>query len=82
MRHGIFSGNNSLNVTVRLAGCHIDVIFKLHTTPTVSEAASHTKSQPMLQVFQYLVAMFQALQTIQGSKDALTLLVTGFNGRK
>ena len=29
MGHGIFSGHNSLNVTMRLAGCHIDVILKL-----------------------------------------------------
>ena len=63
MGHGIFSGNNSLNVTVRLAGCHIDVIFKLHTTPTMSEAVSHTNIQSMTQVIYYLVAMIQALQT-------------------
>lgn len=29
MGHGIFSGHNRLNVTMRLAGCHIDVVLKL-----------------------------------------------------
>ena len=32
MGHGIFSGHNSFNVTMRLAGCHIDVILKLQRT--------------------------------------------------
>ena len=37
MGHSIFSGHNSLDVTMRFAGGHIDVIFKLqHEDTTVS----------------------------------------------
>lgn len=41
MWHGIFSGDDSFNVSMWLAGGNVDVIFKLQDKHTYSGAVSH-----------------------------------------
>ena len=62
MGHGIFSSYNSLNVTMRLAGCYIDVVLKLQQQAHNTQW-SQSKSQRMLPIGHIYLSMLQALQT-------------------
>ena len=56
MRHGIFSGDNSLDVTMRLTGGQIDVILKLQNEANISVHSqthiAYVPSKLMLQAMQ------------------------------
>ena len=50
--------------------------------PNIRYHWSHSKPQPKLWISRVYLSVQQALQITQVNKTELTLLVTGFNGRK